>query len=33
MLGHTDTHTTAIYGKMNINGIKSQRKNLETIYA
>jgi integrase len=33
MLGHTHTQTTAIYGKMNINGIKSLRKNLETIYA
>ena len=33
MLGHTHTQTTAIYGKMNINGIKSLRKNMEEIYA
>jgi site-specific recombinase XerD len=32
MLGHTNNQTTAIYGKMNINGIKSLRKNMESIY-
>jgi len=32
MLGHTHTKTTAIYGKMNINGIKALRGKLEAIY-